>query len=135
MRCTAMIGSLEIGHKSGKSQGILKWKMSGNPEELQNNNRNKTSGKHTKQSNQLSLPHHGNCKTRKDTKQCTTKHGTNTKPHNGSNYQQQQQQQNHRLKLAWRLPYYCNVSSQRNNIIKLTHYDETAERLETDSQS
>ena len=24
----------EIGHKSGKSQGILKWKMSGNPEEL-----------------------------------------------------------------------------------------------------
>ena len=27
-----MIRSLEIGHKSGKSQGILKWKMSGNPE-------------------------------------------------------------------------------------------------------
>ena len=27
----AMIRSLEIGHKSGKSQGILKWKMSGNP--------------------------------------------------------------------------------------------------------
>ena len=26
-----MIRSLEIGHKSGKSQGILKWKMSGNP--------------------------------------------------------------------------------------------------------
>ena len=32
MHCTAMISSLEIGHKSGKSQGILKWKMSGNPE-------------------------------------------------------------------------------------------------------
>ena len=51
MCSTAMIGSLEIGHKSGKSQGILKWKMSGNPEELQNNNRKKTSGKQTNKSN------------------------------------------------------------------------------------
>ena len=32
MRRRAMIISLEIGHKSGKSQGILKWKLSGNPE-------------------------------------------------------------------------------------------------------
>ena len=39
----------------------------------------------TKQSNQLSLPHQDDCKTGKDTKQCTTKHGTNTEPHNGSN--------------------------------------------------
>ena len=31
MHRKAMIRSLEIGHKSGKSQGILKWKMSGNP--------------------------------------------------------------------------------------------------------
>ena len=31
IRPTAMIRSLEIGHKSGKSQGILKWKISGNP--------------------------------------------------------------------------------------------------------
>ena len=27
------------------------------------------------------------------------------------------------VKLAWRLPNLCNVSSQRNNPIKLTHYD------------
>ena len=31
MRHTAMIRSLKIGHNAGKSQGILKWKMSGNP--------------------------------------------------------------------------------------------------------
>ena len=29
------------------------------------------------------------------------------------------------VKIAWRLPNYCNVSSQRNNLIKLTHYEET----------
>ena len=29
------------------------------------------------------------------------------------------------VKLTWRLPIYCNVSSWRNNTIKLTHYDET----------
>ena len=34
MHRTAMIRSLEIGHKSGKSQGILKWKMSGNRERI-----------------------------------------------------------------------------------------------------
>ena len=32
------------------------------------------------------------------------------------------------VKLAWRLPKYCNVSSQRNNLIKLSHYDETKKR-------
>ena len=29
------------------------------------------------------------------------------------------------VKVAWRPPNYCNVSSQRNNLIKLTHFDET----------
>ena len=32
------------------------------------------------------------------------------------------------VKLAWRLPNYCNVSPGRNNVIKLTHYDETKKR-------
>ena len=31
--------------------------------------------------------------------------------------------------LAWRLHNYCNVSSQRNNLIKLTHYGETKKRV------
>ena len=31
------------------------------------------------------LPHQDDCKSRKDTKQCTTKHRTNTEPHYGSN--------------------------------------------------
>ena len=34
------------------------------------------------------------------------------------------------------LPNYCNVSSQRNNIIKLTHFDETKKRAHrSDGQS
>ena len=33
----------------------------------------------------------------------------------------------------WRLPNYCNVSSWRNNLIKLIHYDETKKRAH-DSQ-
>ena len=37
------------------------------------------------------------------------------------------------VKLTWRLPYYCNVSSLRNNLSKLTHYDETKKRAH-DSQ-
>ena len=32
------------------------------------------------------------------------------------------------VKLAWRLPNYCNVSSWRNNIIKLTYFDEKKKR-------
>ena len=28
----------------------------------------------------------------------------------------------------WRISNYCNVPSKRNNIIKLTHYDETEKR-------
>ena len=50
----------------------------------------------TKQSNMLSLPHQDDWKTRKDTKNCTTKHGTATDPpppppthtHNGNNNKQ-----------------------------------------------
>ena len=34
---------------------------------------------------------------------------------------------------VWRLPNYCNVSSQRNNLIKLTHYDYIKKRAH-DSQ-
>ena len=44
-------------------------------------------------------------KTRKDTKQCTTKLETNTEPHNGSN---NQQQQNHRLRTDGNL-YHCGA--------------------------
>ena len=33
-----------------------------------------------------------------------------------------------KVKLAWMLPNYCNVSSKINNQIKLTHYDETNKR-------
>ena len=35
--------------------------------------------------------------------------------------------------LALRIPNYCNVSSLRNNIIKLMHYDEIEKRA-LDSQ-
>ena len=43
----------------------------------------------TKLSNQLSLPHQDDCKTRMDIKQRTTKHRTITESHNGSNNKQQ----------------------------------------------
>ena len=33
------------------------------------------------------------------------------------------------VKLAWRLANYCNVSSGRNKLIKLTNYDETKKRV------
>ena len=42
----------------------------------------------TKQSNQLSLPHQDDCKTRRDKKQRTAKHSTITESHNGSNDEQ-----------------------------------------------
>ena len=51
-------------------------------------NHHETPGRQTKQSNQLSLPHQDDCKTRMDTKQRTTKHGTITDSNNGSNNQQ-----------------------------------------------
>ena len=34
---------------------------------------------------------------------------------------------------TWALPNYCNVSSHRNNLIKLKHYDDTKEKAH-DSQ-
>ena len=37
------------------------------------------------------------------------------------------------VKLAWRLPNYCNVSSWRNNLIKYTYYDQ-AKKMAHDSQ-
>ena len=72
---------------------------------------------------------------RKDTKQCTTKNEKKkTEPHNGSNNKQRICNKHNRhlrmdsclshlggggglAKLAWRLPNYCNVSAQRNNLI------------------
>ena len=32
------------------------------------------------------------------------------------------------VKLAWRLPNYCNVSSYRNDVINLTQYDESKKK-------
>ena len=52
-------------------------------------NNHKTQERQTKQSNQLSLPHQDDCKTRLDTKKHTTKHRTIKDPHNGSNNKQQ----------------------------------------------
>ena len=51
-------------------------------------NNHETSGRQTKQSNQLSLPHQDDCKTRMVTKKRTTKHRTITESDNGSNNQQ-----------------------------------------------
>ena len=48
-----------------------------------------TTGRQTKQSNQLSLPHQDDCKTRRDIKKRTTKHRTITESRNGSNNKQQ----------------------------------------------
>ena len=69
-------------------------------EEPQNNH--ETPGRQTKQSNQLSLPHQGDCKTRRDIKKRTTKHRTITESHNGSN---NKQQKNHRLRTGSRLSH------------------------------
>ena len=52
-------------------------------------NNHETPGKQTKHSNQLSLPHQDDCKTRRDIKQRTTNHRTITESHNGSNNKQQ----------------------------------------------
>ena len=51
-------------------------------------NNHETPGRKIKQSNQLSLPHRNNYKTRMDTKQRTTRHRTITRSHNGSSNQQ-----------------------------------------------
>ena len=52
-------------------------------------NHHKTPGRKIKQSNQLSLPHQDDCKTRRDIKKRTTKHRTITESHNGSDNKQQ----------------------------------------------
>ena len=51
-------------------------------------NHHETPGRQTKQSNQLSLTHQDDSKTRMDIKQCTTKHRTITDSHKGSNNKQ-----------------------------------------------
>ena len=51
-------------------------------------NNNETPERQTKQSNQLSLPHQDDCKTKRDIKKRTTKHRTITESHNGSNNKQ-----------------------------------------------
>ena len=51
-------------------------------------NNHETPRRQTKQSNQLSLPHQDDCKTRRDIKYRTTKHRTITDSHNGSNNKQ-----------------------------------------------
>ena len=56
--------------------------------EKEQQNNYKTPGRQTKQSNQLSLPHQDDCKTRMDIKSRTKKHRTITQSHNGSNNKQ-----------------------------------------------
>ena len=56
--------------------------------EEESHNNHQTPERQTKQSNQLFLTHRDNCKTRMDTKQCTTKNRKVTESHNGSNNQQ-----------------------------------------------
>ena len=50
-------------------------------QEPQNTDSHKTPGKQLKQSNQFSLPHQDDGKTRKDTKYCISKQGPNANPH------------------------------------------------------
>ena len=71
-------------------------KLQTNPwhREEEPHNNHEAPGRQTKQSNQLSLPHQDDCKTRRDIKKHTTKHKTITESHNRSN---SKQQQNHRL--------------------------------------
>ena len=54
-------------------------------EEPQDTHSRKTPGRQLKQSNQPFLPHQDGYKTRKNTKYCLTKKGTNTEPHTGRN--------------------------------------------------
>ena len=56
--------------------------------EEESHNHHETPGRQAKQSNQLSLPHQDNCKTRMDIKQRTTKYRTITDSHNGNNNKQ-----------------------------------------------
>ena len=65
-------------------------KLQTNPwhREEEPHNNHETPVRQTKQSNQLSLPHQDDCKTKMDTKKRTTKHKTITESHNESNNQQ-----------------------------------------------
>ena len=66
-------------------------KLQTNPwhREEEPHNNHETPGRQIKQSNQLSLPHQDDCKTRRDIKKRTAKHRTITESHNGSNNKQQ----------------------------------------------
>ena len=66
-------------------------KLQTNPwhREEEPHNNQETPGRQTKQSNQLSLPHQDDCKTRRDIKKRKTKHRTITESHNSSNNKQQ----------------------------------------------
>ena len=66
--------------------------------ELHNNH--EKPGRQTKQSNQLSLPHQDDCKTRRDIQKCTTKHRPITESHNGRN-NKQQVNNNRTIALEW----------------------------------
>ena len=56
--------------------------------EEESHSNHETQGRQTNQSNQLSLPHQDDCKTRRDTKKRTPQHRTITESHNGSNNKQ-----------------------------------------------
>ena len=60
-------------HQSRRLYGINPWHREEEP-----HNNHKTPGRQTKQSNQLSLHHRGDCKTGMDTKYRTAKHRTIT---------------------------------------------------------
>ena len=64
-------------------------------------NNHETLGGQTKQSNQLSLPHQDDCKTRIDTKQRMANHRAITESHNGSNNQQRINKNNRTFALEW----------------------------------
>ena len=108
--------------------------------EEESKNNHETLGRKNKQSNHFSLPHQDDCKTRMDKEKRTTKHTTITDSHNGS-YSKQRIHNNRatalertsNVQLAWRLSYYCIVSSWRNTKVKLIHYDQTKKRAH-DSQ-
>ena len=80
-------------------------KLQTDPWHRESHNNHETPGRQTKQSNQLSIPNQDDCITKRDI--------------NKSNVQQNVEQ--------------LHVSSWRNTLIKLTHYDETKKRAH-DSQ-
>ena len=64
-------------------------------------NHHETPGRQFKQSNQLSLPHQNDSKTRIDIKLRTSKHRTITDSHNGSNNKQKVKNKYRYTKLNW----------------------------------